>query len=172
MTVDHGCMVMLNSTTVFVIGGNLNKIRSDRTFYLSKDKRIWTEGPKLPIQRECFACARIKYNKVGSRFSVIVAAGWDGANYLSSSEVLDLETGKWRPGPELPILTRCSPMVEDEEGGVILVGGESKVEKTTKLFRLPHAGDGSKWTELPQKLKTGRSRHVAMLLPDNLVSCN
>ena len=170
-----GCMVKVNSTTVMVIGGYQNKACSDKTFYFSKNNKVWTEGPKLLIPRCCFGCARIRYDKSGYLFTVIVAAGGYSGTRLSSSEVLDLNTGKWKPGPELPFGIGCAPLVEDAGGGVILVGGEAEVagfQRLDKLFRLPHAGDGSKWTELPQKLKTGRSRHIAFLVPDNLTNCN
>lgn len=174
VTQAYGCMVNINSTTVMVIGGYQNKARSDKTFYISKDKRVWSEGPKLLIPRSCFGCARIRSNESNIKFSVIIAAGWDGGKRLSTTEILDLGTGLWRPGPELPFGIGCAPLVEDADGGVILVGGEANdgSHKLNKLFRLPHAGDGSRWTELPQKLKTGRSRHVSFMVPDHLTNCN
>ncbi len=58
----------------------------------------------------------------------------------------------------------------DATGGIILVGGASDGESfRDKLFQLRHA-DG-RWIELPQKLKTGRHDHEAMLVPDEITKC-
>jgi len=51
------------------------------------------------------------------------------------------------------------------------VGGESDEERfLNNLYRLPHAG--AEWQEMPQKLKTGRNRHVAFMVPDHITDCN
>ena len=65
-------------------------------------------------------------------------------------------------------------MIEDGNGGVVLVGGRSTSigNKYDFLFHLPHSGSDAKWTEMNQKLKIGRWRHVAFLVPDNLVECS
>ena len=64
-------------------------------------------------------------------------------------------------------------MVEDEDGGVVLVGGESDVEHyLDTLYRLPHREEGAKWIRMEQKLNTGRNSHVAFLVPDNITDCS
>ena len=63
-------------------------------------------------------------------------------------------------------------MVEDPLGGVILIGGASSLKSPSDyLHRLAHAGEGAKWTELPQRLSVGRYHHVAILIPDSLANC-
>ncbi len=55
-------------------------------------------------------------------------------------------------------------------GGVVLVGGHTQSESfLDTLFQLKHS-DGQ-WIELPQKLKTGRFNHNAMLVPDEITQC-
>ena len=62
-------------------------------------------------------------------------------------------------------------MVEDANGGVVLVGGFS-----TDLFlhgillHLPHAR--TQWTELQQQLQVERDYHVAMLVSDSFANCS
>jgi hypothetical protein len=59
-----------------------------------------------------------------------------------STEILDDGSIEWRNGPDLPIAITNSALVEDQSGGVILVGGLSnRGESLDTLFKLPHAGE-------------------------------
>ena len=63
------------------------------------------------------------------------------------------------------------------EGGVVVVGGLRLIEDGSilmldSIFHLPHPGQDGAWVELPQKLKTPKSRHVAFMVPDSLTNCN
>ena len=62
-------------------------------------------------------------------------------------------------------------IVQDRDGGVVLVGGGSSHGLSDTLLRLPHAGANAAWEELPQKLMTGRQGPVAFLIPDDLINC-
>jgi hypothetical protein len=91
---------------------------------------------------------------------------------MTSVEILDEGASEWRNGPDLPFGIIDASLVEDSEGGVILVGGESRDDQYLQtLFRLSDAGDQTKWVELPQKLKTGRKAHTAFLVPDQHATC-
>ncbi len=64
-------------------------------------------------------------------------------------------------------------MVEDQNGGVVLIGGgASSVDKLDTLYQLSHGGQEAVWTRMEQKMKTGRRQHTAFLIPDNLVDCS
>jgi hypothetical protein len=64
-------------------------------------------------------------------------------------------------------------MVEDQNGGVVMIGGESSsVGRLDTIYQLPHGGQDAVWTKMEQKMKTGRSRHTAFLVPDNIVECS
>jgi hypothetical protein len=63
-------------------------------------------------------------------------------------------------------------MVEDPNGGVVLIGGESKAASLDTLYQLPHGGQDAKWTKMEQKLKTERFYHTAFLIPDNTADCS
>jgi hypothetical protein len=105
--------------------------------------------------------------------SIIVAGGYDDSSYLSSVEILDEGSKEWQTGPELPFGIRDAQMVEDQNGGVILIGGESSsVGNFDTLYQLPHGGQDAFWTKMEQKMKTGRSEHTAFLVPDNIVDCS
>jgi N-acetylneuraminic acid mutarotase len=173
VTVYGHCMVTVNSTTVMVIGGYQNGLISGKTFYFTFGEESWTEGPELKNRRGYHSCGKIRRNKESQEMSIIVAGGWDGSSYLSSVEILDEGSNEWQTVPELPFGIGYSQMIEDQNGGVVLIGGESSsVGSLDTLFQLPHGGQDGVWTKMEQKMKTGRSAHTAFLVPDNIVDCS
>ena len=72
-----------------------------------------------------FEYLKLKFRTVfNAPFRIVVVGGNDGS-YLSSVEILDEGSSEWRNGPELPFGIFYSQLVEDSNGGVILVGGFS-----------------------------------------------
>jgi hypothetical protein len=105
--------------------------------------------------------------------SIIVAGGFDGFSFLSSVEILHEGSNEWQTGPELPFVIAASQMVEDQNGGVVLIGGYSPpIGSLDTLFHLPHGGQDAVWTKMEQKMQTGRRQHTAFLVPDNIVDCS
>jgi len=171
-TVNYHCMVKVSSSIVMVIGGAQNMQYLKKTFLLDTKENVWEEGPSLLQEMGYLSCGLIRSIKNSSEFSIIVAGGWDGT-YISTTEVLDQSNGEWRQGPALPFGIYGAQLVEDADGGVVLVGGYAEgMPYLDTLFRLPHAGQDGKWEELPQKLKIGRRYHTAYMVPDHLANCN
>jgi hypothetical protein len=104
--------------------------------------------------------------------SIIVARGEYEQVYFSSVEILDEVSNEWKTGPELPLNITASKMVEDQNGGVVLIGGFSKSGGLNALYQLSHGGQDAVWTKMDQKLKTGRFHCPAFLVPDNIVDCS
>jgi N-acetylneuraminic acid mutarotase len=177
VTIAGHCMVTVNSTTVMVIGGRQNKEwqfnqYSGKTFYFTFGEESWTEGPELKNKRGWHSCGKIRRNKESQEMSIIVAGGYDGGSYLSSVEILDEGSNEWQTGPELPFGIAESQMVEDQNGGVVLIGGKSNsVDNLDTLYQLPHGGQDAVWTKMEQKIKTGSEYHTSFLVPDNIVYC-
>jgi hypothetical protein len=172
VTIYGHCMVTVNSTAVMVIGGRQNDVYSGKTFYFTFGEESWTEGPELKNQRGYHSCGRIRRNKGSQAMSVIVAGGYDGS-YLPSVEILDEGSNEWHTGPDLPFGIYISQIVEDQNGGVVLIGGESSsVDNLDTLYQLPHGGQDAVWTKMEQKMKVGRNRHTAFLVHDNIVDCS
>jgi hypothetical protein len=64
-------------------------------------------------------------------------------------------------------------MVEDQNGGIVLIGGSSdSVANIDTLYQLSHGGQDAVWTKMEQKMNTGRRLHIAFLVPDNIVDCS
>ncbi len=173
VTVWAHCMVTVNSTTVMVIGGVQNGQYSGKTYYFTFGEQSWTEGPELKNKRRSHSCGKIRKDKESQEMSIIVAGGYNGSFYLSSVEILDEGSNEWQTGPELPFGIEGSQMVENREGGVILIGGRSEsAGNLDTLYQLPHGGQDAIWTKMEQKMQTGRKDHTAFLVPDNVVDCS
>ncbi len=128
---------------------------------------------KKKKKRSYHSCEKIRRNKESQEMSIIVAGGVDGSSYLSSVEILDEGFNEWQTGPELPFGIPESQMVEDQNGGVVLVGGFlSSVYNLDTLYQLPHGGQDIVWTKMEQKMKTGRGYHTAFMVPDSSVDCS
>jgi hypothetical protein len=172
VTIRNHCMVTVNSTTVMAIGGYQNGY-SAKTFYFTVGEESWTEGPELKNKRGYHSCGKIRRNKESQEMSIVVAGGDDGgSSYLSSVEILHEGSNEWQTGPELPFGIHSSEMVEDQNGGVVLIGGESSGGRLDTLYQLPHGGQDAVWTKMEQKMKTIRQAHTAFLVPDNIVDCS
>jgi hypothetical protein len=173
VTVWANCMVTVNSTTVMVIGGVQNGQYSGKTFFFTFGEESWTEGPELKNKRGVHSCGKIRRNKESQEMSIIVVGGYDGFSYLPSVEILDEGSNEWQAGPELPFGIDNSQLVEDQNGGVVLIGGVSQSAGILDtLYQLPHGGQDAVWTKMEQKMQTVRSSHTAILVPDNIVDCS
>ena len=169
---DH-CMVLLNSTTVMVIGGFHNNVTSGDTYIMNSMQGDWMPGPPLNTNRIRHGCGRVRKSLNDSEFLVIVAGGyWPNVSDISSVEILDEETLTWKEGPALPFGLPDGRLVEDPAGGVILVGGrgDQSLAPIDTLYRLSHA-EATKWRLMPQRLKIARKWPSAFLIPDGIIDC-
>ncbi len=167
VTITRHCMVTVNSTTVMTIGGWQNGY-SEKTFYFTFGEESWTEGPELKNERVSHSCGKIKRNKESQEMSIIVAGGFYYGFAFSSVEILDEGSNEWQTGPELPSGIDESQMVEDQNGGVVLIGGLGNLDN---LYQLPHGGQDAVWTKMEQRMTTARNDHTAFMVPDNIVNC-
>ncbi len=116
VNVSRHCMVLLNQTTVFVIGGyNRETLFSNEAYFLNSDTGVWSAGPRLNIGRHDHSCGRIRIESGSLEKSVIVVGGYEG-NFSSSVEILNVKTLTWEFGPELPFGIEEAALVEDPSG--------------------------------------------------------
>jgi hypothetical protein len=152
------------------IGGYQNFLISGKTFYFTLGEESWIAGPELKDKRAGHSCVKIRRNKESQEMSIIVAGF---ISRLSSVEILDEGSNEWQTGPELGFGIFGSQMVEDQNGGVVLIGGRSSsVGNLDTLYQLPHGGQDAVWTKMEQKMNTRRWDHTAFLVPDNIVDCS
>ena len=166
LPIKEHCMVLINSSTVIVLGGyfsdNLNS-----TYILNSEFPHWIEGPQMQDPRAFHSCGLVPSNALSTQLSIIVAGGTSGS--MASVEILDEGSNQWRRGPDLPIGSTYNTMVAHPLGGVIVLGGKSVDSgPLDKLFYLPNAGPTAQWEVLPQKLSVARALTVALLVPDEI----
>ncbi len=173
VTIRDHCMVALNSTTVMVIGGWQNGKLIGNSYYYTFGEASWTNGPRLRYNRNVHSCGRIKRDEATQEMTIIVAGGYDGSYFLSSVEILDEASSAWQTGTGLPLGIGHAPMIEDPNGGVILIAGASTSSyQLDSLYQLLHGGQGAVWTLMSQQLKTKRQTPTAILVPDSVVVCS
>ncbi len=173
INVDLHCSVYVNSTTMMIIGGYQSTRWLTNTYFFNINDHILTSGTPLYTARCQHSCGRIRKDSSSTKLSLIVAGGTNGVAWLSSVEILDEGSNNWRVGTQLPFGISASQMIEDPNGGVILVGGISDLNGfENSLYQIPHGGAGAVWTKMEQKLKIGRYWHAAFLVPDYFVECS
>jgi hypothetical protein len=173
VTVYGHCMITVNSTTVMLIGGWQNGKLSGNSFYYSLGEENWTGGPELMFKRGSTGCGKIRSNKVGPEMNFIVAGGWNGSSRLSSVEILNEGSNMWQTGPELPFGVWRPQIIEDQNGGVVLIGGQSSSDiYLDTLYQLPNGDQDAVWTKMDQKIKNKGWLHLAIMVPDSIVDCN
>ena len=69
------CSVLVNSTTLMVIGGIQNDLLAFNTYFFNLDKKMWNVGPALKAARCQQSCGRIKKDSTSPELSLIVAGG-------------------------------------------------------------------------------------------------
>ena len=132
----------------------------------------------MNLKRYGHACGRTFTNSLKTQYSIVAAGGilqlgpaGVTVTDTSSVEVYDYGAGSWRNGPSLPVTLCDASMIQDNNGGVILIGGYSLAlsKSLDTLYRLPHTA--AQWELMPQRLKTARFYPIAFLIPDNITNC-
>jgi hypothetical protein len=170
LTFYQSCMVYLNATTVMLIGGMQGS--SDRfynnTYLMNSNFKVWQKGPPIITGRFGHGCGRIVQGINSEKYSTIIAGGIAPLYRSALVEILDDGATNWRSGPNLPKATMTAPMVDDQRGGVLYVGGDIG-GFTNVIYRLRHAA--ANWEVVPSKIAIPRSWHSAFLVPDELTNC-
>jgi hypothetical protein len=60
VTISKHCSVLVNSTTVIIIGGEQNDRMSSGSYLFNTENEVWTEGPHLSNIRSYTSCGRIR----------------------------------------------------------------------------------------------------------------
>ena len=169
------CVVTLSPTEIMVIGGNTgveDGLETQKTFILS-ESLVWTEGPPLSKPRQGHSCGRINSIFDSGRKRVIVVGGKNAQGYLKEVEVFDEDLKTWQLGPELPFGISQAGLVEDRNGGIVLVGGDIGVglRHQRNIYKLTHFESPAGWKLMKQQLAVGRLGHAAFLVPDEITDC-
>lgn len=166
--------MMINTTTAFITGGYTGSY-SRETYFIDINNWRWTKGPQMEEARSRHGCALFRH--IDKNYAV-VAGGYNG-NGLSSTEILDLDSGtlEWTKGPELPVNMYKFPLVSTSQG-IMAVGGSdwtnyrSKDEILQLICQDGQDPNQCQWQEYPKKLDVARWEHVVIPLPASYEICN
>ena len=74
-------------------------ICTKKTYYFNHETEVWTYGPDLNIGRRGHKAGLVKDHSVTGKTELYVFGGFDGKNYLDSTEIL--RDGKWVMGKDI-----------------------------------------------------------------------
>merc|ERR1712029_1216634 len=157
------CSMMINATTAFITGGLTGSYLRE-TYFIDIHNWRWTKGPQMEEARSRHGCAFFRHN---DKNYAIVAGGNIAVGLLSSTEILDLDSGtlEWTKGPELPVKMSNFPLVSTSQG-IMAVGGWDRTngrDQDEILHLICQDGQDPtkcKWQEYPKKLDVARKYHV------------
>jgi len=166
---DH-CQVPWDSETFFVIGGWTDSRRRDESYFINVKTNQRTNGPSLNIARSSHGCGELEVN---GRTFIIVTGGSNG-EYLRSTEILDKSNvGQgWKTGDvfDLPVDKSYFQMVSspDKKALYAISGYTGSYSKDIYKFQCTGDINTCRWTKSETTLRFGRSRFVAIPIPNSL----
>jgi hypothetical protein len=132
----------------------------------SLEEARFEPGPAMGTRR--YGCAAVAlYGGGEGRRGVLVVGGWDGSSNLSSTEVLDVDSGlwtTWSAGSAMASRRQTCAAAVLENGRVVVVGGSNSGGRLSTTEVLDAAG--SAWSPGPQ-LASRRSKCAAVALAGN-----
>ena len=89
------CSMMINATTAFITGGITGSFTTE-TYFVDIHNWKWTKGPQMEEARYGHGCSLFMHN---NHNYALVAGGYN-SDVLSSTEILDLDSGimEWTKG--------------------------------------------------------------------------
>ena len=92
--IEEHCSVLINSTTVMVLGGRSIGSTLDSTYFINLETLQVTPGPEMQQARRIFGCAVFEHNQQ----SFVIASG--GYPYTDLTEFLNLDSKilRWSRG--------------------------------------------------------------------------
>ena len=107
--IDHHIIISLNSTTSFLIGGFIDDVSSDKTYYFNHENNIWIEGPYLNGPRAMHTAGVIKDHITHLEHVVVAGGSIDGlVNNLNSVEILFNNQNYWSKGTYKGLIVICT----------------------------------------------------------------
>lgn len=92
------------------------------------------------------------------------------AGALVTTEIYDLDTGLWTPGPDMPKAINYGESVQ-YSNGFLIVGGFSATDGAD-LDSVYYFNPDTETFDLMATMSAARNRATAFLVPDSLVSCS
>lgn len=159
------CFVRINDHQIFVVGGNDGSLPVKTVYIYDFSTDEWTPQPQLKQVRSWAFCGSVTDSDSGTVTEIVVAGGTYQTRPLDTSEIFDLSTRSWRPGPKLatPIFSGASV---DIDQSFILVGGSDGLNARDEIQTYDPKSE--EFVVLAAKLRKPRQDHVAIIIDDSL----
>ena len=173
------CVLAINKTTVLVIGGLKNDTgyASKKTFGYNFELGQWYNGPDMLNERVDHACGVIK-NSLNLMVAVIGGYNNNQNGYLDSVEfaVLDEDTTstmtwEWKYGPQFPFKIAFSTAISINSKLYVVGGRREQSSSYFTVDTIIELAENHTWIVLPQKMRVARDGVAAIILPEDLVTC-
>ncbi len=174
------CLVQLDAETYMALGGRSDEGDHSETFLIHVGNQSFTEiGPQLTGTNAYMSCAVIKTQDSFEGKIVVVAGGeLDGEDtntiqtWIVGSTTTDFRT----LNVTLPRnwLKDAATVVTSDQKNMLIVGGFSGFDHyEDAVIKISCTSSMEcQVEEMEQKLRIPRGDHVAMLVPDDLVTCH
>ena len=166
--IRRSCMVRINSTTYFMMGGARTSTKKNSWFchMTAEDPQDWRwiNGPDLQDQRESHGC--ISWHINDKVVPVVI-----GGTEKTSSEFLDLDTNEWYYGPSLDFVLEVPGIAEisnKNRNEIFLFGGKNgSNQETLNLIYKLKCDDQNQintchWFQMAQQLQINRKSGIVI----------
>mmetsp|Transcript_471 Transcript_471/g.1102 ORF Transcript_471/g.1102 Transcript_471/m.1102 type:complete len:734 (-) Transcript_471:308-2509(-) len=155
--------VRLDDDRMWIVGGSATKADGNTevlNFKAEGPRMTFSDGPKLSRHRRECACIALDEDRV------MVIGGFNGANFLSSTEILNIRTMQTVPGPKI-VQPRASPGVGyiSSSNRIVVVGGKNSYGCLSSIEYLDLSCSQPQF-KLGPSLKVGRSGPSVLRLDD------
>ena len=99
------CAVLLDNTTLMIIGGYKFPTSLAATYFLDLDANSWSSGPSMTDERSYHTCNLITDCEGSQHIVVVGGTGTGIGTYMKSVEIYDVDSGTWSSGKYL--LSEC-----------------------------------------------------------------
>jgi hypothetical protein len=128
--IHWGCAVTVNETTFVFTGGRTasqTTVTSDTHWFDALNGK-GSGGPRLNVARRSHGCGVIRSDE---GVYLVVVGGFNGSQYLDSTEILEIGSNEWKEGPKLPMPIDDVIVVEDPATNSLLIVGGKYYRKET-----------------------------------------
>ena len=147
-----------------------------KTFAYNFEIDHWYIGPGLLTERIDHACG-VFQNSTNWMIAVIGGRNYQGEIFDSVEfAVLDEDntstmTWEWEYGPQFPFKIGHSKAVSSNSKLYVVGGIAEQDSSLSTLNTIYELADNLTWIELPQKMSVARYSVAALILPEDLVTC-
>ncbi len=130
--IHWGCAVTVNETTFVFTGGRTasqTTVTADTHWFDALNGK-GSGGPRLNVARRSHGCGVIHSDE---SVYLVVVGGYNGSQYLDSTEILEVGANEWREGPKLPMPIDDVIVVEDPATNSLLIVGGKYYRKETEV---------------------------------------